>query len=383
MPTYNLFLNSKNCVNGSNVYQYTFPNGFELPPGSEIAINTANIPYSWINVSSTLGNNKFSYYINGNATEYKVTLANGFYLASDISAALQSQMKTNGHYFYNNGSYTSSQSFVGSISGTTLTVSSSTSVSLSIGTVISGPGVTTVAVTAATATVNQYTLNASQTAISNVLMTATTTTTSAQSQITPSIVYPLSISTFYPLYTNGITSTVIPVTANIASVYGVGYVASSSWAGGYPGSATYAYIVFPSTNYSTTTIGNILGFSSSGSEKYPSAAPSISSTTYGNSLQSQPPFPAKGSQVNGIIIRCSLIENAISPIGASDILDFIPITATYGSNISYLPISDNAVKIKPGKHQFLTITFNDDSFNNLQMLDTNILFSIIIRTPSP
>ena len=100
MPTYNLFLNTKNSVNGSNVFQYTFPNGFELPQGSEIAINSVNIPYSWINVSSTLGNNTFSYYISGNATAYTVTLSNGFYLASDISNALQSAMKANGHYWY-------------------------------------------------------------------------------------------------------------------------------------------------------------------------------------------------------------------------------------------------------------------------------------------
>jgi hypothetical protein len=138
--------------------------------------------------------------------------------------------------------------------------------------------------------------------------------------------------------------------------------------------------VIPTTNSTTSTIGNLLGFVGG---SYPSSAPTLSSTTYGNSLQASPPFAPKGSSVNGVLLRCNLAENPISSIGQTDIVDFVPITSQFGSNIQYLPISEAYVKAKPGKHQLLQVTFNDDSGNTLYMQDPNIFLSLILKTPKP
>ena len=84
---YNLVLNSKNLVPNiasQNVFQYNFPAGaFTVPEGATMTINQVTIPYSWRNVTATLGNNTFSYYLPNSSnvqTAYTVTLADGFYI---------------------------------------------------------------------------------------------------------------------------------------------------------------------------------------------------------------------------------------------------------------------------------------------------------------
>ena len=62
-------------------------------------------------------------------------------------------------------------------------------------------------------------------------------------------------------------------------------------------------------------------------------------------------------------------------------MDSFSITSTFGSNINYLPISDNWVKLKRGKFSSLVITLNDQNFNVLNALDSNILMSILIKFP--
>jgi len=392
MKSYNFFLNNKNVsTNQNNVFTYTFPNGFDIPEGSELSINSCSIPYSWFNVSSQLGNTTLGYNFNG--TYYPVTLKDGFYLVSDLNAQLQQTLLKNGHYWYNSGGISSSDSysttFIGTISGTTLTLNASTITSLPVGTVLSGQGVTSCTITAL-ASATTYTVSVSQTVSSATVFTAvynTPYTSTAQiNTLSPSIIYPLSIALYTPLYTNSVTCIATPALASIASTFGPGYVqangsnGTTSWTGGYV-SSSFFQLVIPTTNSTTTSIGNLLGFTTG---SYPSAAPTgLSSTSYGNSLQANPAFPPKGSQVNGILLRCNLAENPISPIGQTDIVDFIPITSQFGSNIQYLPISDAYVKAKPGKHQLLQVTFNDDSGNTLYMQDPNIFLSLILKTPIP
>ena len=83
--------------------------------------------------------------------------------------------------------------------------------------------------------------------------------------------------------------------------------------------------------------------------------------------------------MNGVVVRCNLVSNAIAPY--NDVLDTFPITSTYGSNINYLPISNNDVKLKAGKYSSLQITFNDDNFNTLYLLDPTVLITLIILFP--
>ena len=397
--SYNLVLNSKNLVTSTqfnNVYQYNFPSGsFTIPEGSEMSINQVTIPYSWRNCSTALGNNTFSYYIPNSSnvqTAYTVTLADGFYTLSDINNALQATMKTNGHYWYDTqASYSQQFQFTGVITGAnTLTIDAGyKQVQLNIGYVISyipvgSTSYTTATVTALTATSGVYTVSG-----------ATNTTTTAMvsqlgSEITPSIIYPITLTSSPVLYTNTITSQTIPTVVNIPSVFGSGWINANgqngqpSWTGGYPTSGNqYASLTFPTTTSTTQTIANILGFTSAGlgTTFYPpqTTTTALQTVANGNSLSAQPPFPPKGTIVNGVIVRCNLVYNNVSIY--NDVLDTFPITTTYGSNINYLPITDNFIRIKGGKYSSFTITFNDDNFNNLAILDPTVLIGLIIRFP--
>ena len=396
---YNLVLNSKNLVPNiasQNVFQYNFPAGaFTVPEGATMTINQVTIPYSWRNVTATLGNNTFSYYLPNSSnvqTAYTVTLADGFYTISDIQSALQATMKTNGHYWYNTQSAYSQQfQFTGVItSGTTLTIDAGfKQVQLNIGYVISYIPVGQTAYTTAIVTALGSTSGVST--LSGATNTSSTGMVSQLgSEITPSIIYPITITSSPVLYTNTITSQTIPTVANIPSVFGAGWINANglngqpSWTGGYPTSGNqYASLTFPTTTSTTQTIANIIGFSSAGlgTTFYP---PQITTTALqtvanGNSLTAQPPFPPKGSIVNGVVVRCNLVSNAVAPY--NDVLDTFPITSTYGSNINYLPISNNDVKLKAGKYSSLQITFNDDNFNTLYLLDPTVLITLIILFP--
>jgi hypothetical protein len=397
--SYNFVLNSSNNVSiYNNSYKYNFINGqFDIPEGAEMCINTLVIPYSFYNITSFLGNNTFYYtypvstatftisasnsttitvsgisgssnlqvgsiitcssnptstspnnliyitalgtgtggngtYTINQAATYSsasasstgvvrtITLSNGFYQLADIQNALWSDMKTAGVYFYNNN-------------------------------------------------INQNTNNSVGTSNTNYL-------------------FPISLSVSTVYYTNSFTFQYIPTSnTNVVSQFGQNWVYANS--SSYPATASTCQIIIPSgvTNSTTNNIGNIIGFLSgsfpSSVQTY-SGSPSIANSSpyvvNGNSLNYTPPFPAQGSFVNGIVIRCSLVNNPISSV--NDILDTTTINTSFGSNILYQPVSDNWVSIKKGTYSSLTVTFSDQNFNTLYMNDANILLSLLIRFPS-
>lgn len=322
--SYNITLNSSNVIGvNNNTYQYNFINGgVNIPEGSTIGVSQITIPYSWRNISAVLGNNTWSYQMpngaSGTTTYGTYTIPDGFYSVSDLNTLIQAQFRANGHYWY---LYSATLGTAGNV-----------------------------------------------------------------------LIYPLTISTNTSLYTNTITAYNIPLTANIASVFGTGYVASdgnngtTAWTGTYPTTGTAPYtgrcvqLTFSGTQTAKTTLlGNVLGFTPS---SYPSTATgltTLTSSSNGNTLQQVPPYPALATNVNGVIVRCNLVENNV--VSPSDVLDSFPITTSYGSNINYLPISDNMVRMKKGKHSNLTITFSDQNFNTLYCLDPNVLITLIINTP--
>jgi hypothetical protein len=321
--SYNITLNSSNVIGvNNNTFQYNFINGgVNIPEGSTIGVSQITIPYSWRNISAILGNNTWSYQMpsgaSGTTTYGTYTIPDGFYSVSDLNDLIQAQFRANGHYWYFHSA------------------------------VIGQAGIV--------------------------------------------YIYPLTITTNTSLYTNVIQSYNIPLTASVATIFGTGYVAgdgnngTTAWSGTYPTGGTTltgrcCQITFSGTQTAKTTLlGNILGFTPA---SYPTTATGLTaliSSSNGNTLQQVPPYPALATQVNGVIVRCNLVENNV--FSPSDVLDSFPITATYGSNINYLPINDNMVKMKKGKHSNLTITFSDQSFNTLYCLDPNVLITLIINTP--
>ena len=102
--------------------------------------------------------------------------------------------------------------------------------------------------------------------------------------------------------------------------------------------------------------------------------------TYGNSLtaislnSTNTPI---GSPVNSLIIRCNVVDNAIS--NQPDILDSFTIgQTTFGTNIDYTPSFQKFVKIKSGTYSDFTFTIVDQNLNIVYLKDPNLLISILL-----
>ena len=62
----------------------------------------------------------------------------------------------------------------------------------------------------------------------------------------------------------------------------------------------------------------------------------------------------------------------------TDILDAFPISDTaFGSNINFTNQLEKWIKLTPGSYNSL-ITLTDQNFNTINMLDSNVLISLII-----
>jgi len=106
--SFNLILNNNNVVQVNGFYnqlKYTFINGsFKVNSDMKLQLVSAQIPYSFFNIASTLNNNKFiiqwpkgSSFIN-----YNVTITDGYYSYTDLSNFISFYCKTNGLYLLDN-----------------------------------------------------------------------------------------------------------------------------------------------------------------------------------------------------------------------------------------------------------------------------------------
>ena len=141
-----------------------------------------------------------------------------------------------------------------------------------------------------------------------------------------------------------------------------GYTTPVGWAG---------FPATPSTPLFTVLNNNFqqyLGFTAG-------SYPSITQTTNYSVLSNL--LPPEGSVVNSIIVRCSIIENNVTM--PTDILDSFSIDTTFGSNINYNPSYQKWVKIKRGTYSDLAITFVDQNFNNIVMLDSNVTITLLLK----
>jgi len=325
MATYNITLNSTNVIGiNNNTFQYNFVTGsIDIPEGATMSLSQVTIPYSWRNITASLGNNIWSYTVpNGDlltqSTYGPYIIPDGFYTTADLQNEIQNKFRENGHCWYR--------------------------------------------VAAAQGTHNK------------------------------TYEYPIYLNENLPLYANTISSVVIPITTSVVTVFGTGAVISNgsngtvNWTGTYPTVAGgICQLVFSGTSSpNTTLLSNVLGFTSPGS--YPAVWTGYNTSTgnryimaNGNTLTNSPPYPPLASMVNGVIVRCNLVSNPIA--SPSDVLDSFAITSTYGSNINYLPISNNQVKMKKGRYNNLIISFSDQNYNPILALDPNVLITVIIRIP--
>jgi len=92
-------------------------------------------------------------------------------------------------------------------------------------------------------------------------------------------------------------------------------------------------------------------------------------------ISSTPPI---GSYINSIIIRSSLANNNIT--SPSDIVDSFAISDTsFGTNIDYIAPFPKWIAINNGNYNSFNITLYDQNLNDIDVLDNNILITILIR----
>jgi len=173
---------------------------------------------------------------------------------------------------------------------------------------------------------------------------------------TGNYIFYIKLYTSVSYYANQILSFAVP------SSLPVGYTAPVGWAG-FPAVASTPLFVIMSNN-----LQSLLGFTAG---SYPPVTQSTNYSVLSNLL------PPNGSPVNSIIVRCSLVDNQVTM--PTDILDSFPINATFGSNINYFPTSEKWIKVNRGSHSNLVITFLDQNFNNINILDQNVIITLLLR----
>jgi hypothetical protein len=119
---------------------------------------------------------------------------------------------------------------------------------------------------------------------------------------------------------------------------------------------------------STSNLYQILGFVNNAD--YPSTSLTVPASFLST-------FTPIGSNVNSLIITCNLVNN---PCGfPSNILDTMPITSTFASNINYSPYALKWVKISAGTYQKMEIQIVDQNLNAMNILDNNVCISLLMN----
>lgn len=140
----------------------------------------------------------------------------------------------------------------------------------------------------------------------------------------------------------------------------VGYTNPASWS--LPTIQRCPQLVIPSNNF-----GLLIGFASS---TFPSVQ---QSSTY--SITST--FTPQITPVTSIYCACSLVKNKYS--NPTNIIANIGITSTFATQIIFNPSNFIWLPVLTGNTPSIKITFYDQLYNNLPILDTNLTVNLLIR----
>jgi len=175
-------------------------------------------------------------------------------------------------------------------------------------------------------------------------------------------VYYLNFSTNSVRY--AVQLDVNPIPTALPSGYSTPWgTGTAAWS--FPASATYPQIIIPSTN----SISKIIGFTAG---TYPSTT---SGTTTYSEISS---FTPQVTPVSSVVVTCSLLNNRYS-IPNNLLYSFAPNT-TYGSQINITPPSKTFVDMSGGKVSEFSITFLDQNFNKLKIIDNNVVILLTIAS---
>lgn len=98
-----IFIDETHISNSKNSeFTYTLPKSIEVKDNNlSVALASLNVFFSWPNVTSEYGNNKFSYTywdMSGNEALFDIEIKDGYYSVEDIYNKILSIMYTRGHY---------------------------------------------------------------------------------------------------------------------------------------------------------------------------------------------------------------------------------------------------------------------------------------------
>lgn len=99
-----IVINQNNVVANSNnsTYTYNFPSTAVFN-SHELSLMSCSVYYAWVNISSLLQNNSFTYTwtVGTTVTTYTITIADGLYELDDLNNLFQFEMIRNGTYLIN------------------------------------------------------------------------------------------------------------------------------------------------------------------------------------------------------------------------------------------------------------------------------------------
>jgi hypothetical protein len=130
-----------------------------------------------------------------------------------------------------------------------------------------------------------------------------------------------------------------------------------------PTSTLTPQVVIPSTNIQT-----LLGFAAG---TYPTVA---QATAYSILSTSTPQL----SPVSSVILGCNLVNNKLAN-PRSTIYSFSPGGVTYGELIQASAYQYSWVDIQDGTYASVDITFYDQNFSGLQIIDTNLVIFLLVK----
>lgn len=169
-------------------------------------------------------------------------------------------------------------------------------------------------------------------------------------------------------YTNTLFLYQVPTAANLATLY--------------PGATAPVGFVFPTisrmptfTVLSTSApFGSLIGFlpGTYGPSPNPPGGTTYSYNTNGNTVPNATP-------VNSLVLNCNLVNNLVTM--PSNIMDSMPINATFGSNITYNATFEKWVPLTPGRYSNLIVNLLDQNLNPVVCNDPNILITLLLRSP--
>jgi hypothetical protein len=118
-----------------------------------------------------------------------------------------------------------------------------------------------------------------------------------------------------------------------------------------------------------TAIQTLLGFTAG---TYPSPAQATAYSTLSTSVPQLSP-------VSSVIVCCNLVNNQLSN-PRSVLYSFSPGGTTYGNLIQSSAYQYSWVDIQDGTYSSVDITFFDQNFNALQILDTNLVIFLLVQS---